>query len=128
MMSDQKLDEIRGAAKILGQPLPSVTLGLKTYHVTWKQFGAMDDYRSYIRHGFSYNPGVRNTVVENEVVHDVAGDVWFADRISNPNTWNSAYSVRIDSHLQALDKTTGQPMNFGWRTTSWNRPISTFRW
>lgn len=127
-MSDEKLSEAKGAARITGQPLPSVTVGLKTYQVTWSKFGSTSDYRSYISQGSSYNTANDATFVEGGVTYRVAGDRWLADRVSNAGSWSEKNSVQVDSHLQALDNATATPLNYGWRTTSWNRPISTFSW
>jgi predicted NAD/FAD-binding protein len=46
VMTDQSLSEAKGAARITGQPLPSVTVGVKTYQVTWNKLGSQTDYRS----------------------------------------------------------------------------------
>ncbi|TDV58491.1 hypothetical protein [Pseudomonas sp. LP_7_YM] len=127
-INDQELGEIKGAARIIGQSMPSVTQGIKTYEITWSKFGAIDDYRSYRMAGFSYDPHRETGFSENGTIYQVAGDRWLADRVSNANSWDAAYAVPVDLHYQAIDENTGQPMKFGWRTTSWNRPISTFRW
>jgi len=128
LLNDTKLEEIKGAARIVGHPLPSVTMGLRTYQVTWKKRGSTADFRSYQRIGYDYSPHQEITHIENGVVYKAAGDRWLADQISNVGSWSLANSFEIDKHLQALDPTTATPLNFGWRTTSWNRPTSTFSW
>lgn len=128
VMTDQSLSEAKGAARITGQPLPSVTVGVKTYQVTWNKLGSQTDYRSYLSYGSGYDPSARRTVTDAGAVYSVAGDVWLADKISKVGSWSLANSTQIDTHYQALDGATGTPLNFGFRTTAWNRPISTFSW
>lgn len=128
-MDEQQLNNARGAALITGQPLPSVTTGLKTHMVTWKKFGSQTDYRSYSWEGSSYDT-TNNYIYSEDGVNSyyVAGDRWLADKVSNVNSWNAANATLIDLHLQILDPNTKAPSNYGFRSTSWNRPISTFSW
>ncbi|WP_296264280.1 hypothetical protein [Pseudomonas sp. UBA6562] len=128
VLDNAKLEEIKGAALLIGQPLPSVTMGLRTYQVTWKKRGSTADFRSYQRIGYDYDPHRKLTFNENGVEHKVAGDRWLADQISNVGSWSLANSFEIDRHFQALDPNTGTPLNFGWRNSAWNRPTSTFSW
>jgi hypothetical protein len=127
-MDTQRLSETKGAARITGQPMPSVTVGLKTYQVTWNKQGSQTDYRSYLSVSNEYDPWARQTHTDQGVVYQVAGNRWLADKISNVGSWSLANATQVDVHLQALDNATGNPLNFGFRTTSWNRPVSTFKW
>ncbi|KPA87888.1 MULTISPECIES: hypothetical protein [Pseudomonas] len=127
-LSDKQLGDIKGAALITGQPMPSVTQGLQTYHVTWKKFGSQSDYRSYNIVGTSYDPHGVYTYDYDGGTYYVAGDRWLADKTSNVGAWNLAYATEIDLHVQVLHPETKQPSVYGFRTSSWNRPISTFSW
>lgn len=51
-----------------------------------------------------------------------------ADLSGNPNQWSLVNSVPIEYHLQILDEENLRPTNQALRKTSWNRPITTFRW
>ncbi|CAD5198300.1 hypothetical protein [Pseudomonas sp. FEN] len=70
-------------------------------------------------HGQSY--------VENGFKYKVSGDRWLADKSSGTD-WNINNATEVDYHYQALHNETGAPLSFGWRETSWSRPISTFSW
>ncbi|UUQ64565.1 hypothetical protein NLK61_25730 [Pseudomonas fuscovaginae UPB0736] len=127
-LDDLQLSKIRGAARITGHPYPSVTQGLKTYNIRLKRFGNEHDYRSYYSVGSEWNPHGTYTEIEDGVTYKVAGDRWLADKSDAPGgSWNASNAVEVDVHYQALNEK-GAPLNFGWRDTSWNRPISTFSW
>ena len=125
-LSDQALSQIKGTARITDQPMPSVTTGLKIYNVKLNRFGNEHDYRSYRIMGSEWVPHETYDFFENGIRYSVAGDRWLADKSDSPD-WSLSNSIRIDQHYQALSDT-GAPLNYGWRETSWNRPISTFSW
>ncbi|WP_397459005.1 hypothetical protein AB3464_03880 [Pseudomonas asplenii] len=128
VLDDESLGKIRGAARITGHPYPSVTQGMKTYNIRLKRFGNEHDYRSYYSIGSAWDPHGKYEHTENGVTYKVAGDRWLADKSDAPGgSWNASNAERVDFHYQALDDN-GAPLNFGWRETSWNRPISTFSW
>lgn len=128
VLDDQSLGKIKGAARITGHPYPSVTQGLKTYNVRLKRFGNEHDYRSYYSVGSDWNRQKNLTRTEDGTTYQVAGDRWLADKSDSPGgSWNASNAVEVDSHYQALDNN-GVPLNFGWRETTWNRPVSTFSW
>jgi len=125
-LSDQDLSHIRGASRITGQPPPSVTAGLKIYNVKLNRFGNEHDYRSYRIMGSEWDPHAQESHFENGVEYKFFGDRWLADKSSGTD-WSLSNSTPVDYHYQALGKN-GTPLNFGWRETSWSRPISTFSW
>jgi hypothetical protein len=86
VMSAVEMKEARGAALIVGQPLPSVTHGIKKHHVTWKGFGSQADYQSYNYVGNSYSPDTShsNGFSYNGGLYHVGGDQWLADTICVP--------------------------------------------
>ncbi|WP_273820913.1 MULTISPECIES: hypothetical protein [Pseudomonas] len=128
VLDDQSLSQIRGAARITGHPYPSVTQGLKTYKMRLKRFGNEHDYRSYYSIGRDWDPHGKYEQIENGITYKFAGDLWLADKSDSPGGhWNASNAVEVDHHYQALNEN-GTPLNFGWRETSWNRPISTFSW
>ncbi|MDR0277334.1 MAG: hypothetical protein LBJ37_05580 [Paucimonas sp.] len=128
-LDNAAMGEIKGAALLTGAALPSVTQGLKTYEVTWKKFGSQTDYRSYNIIGSSYDPHGIYTYNYEGNTYRVAGDRWLADKVSNANSWALANSTQIDLHVQVLDPNNNyQPSVYGFRDSSWNRPISTFSW
>ncbi|KPA96229.1 hypothetical protein [Pseudomonas asplenii] len=128
VLDDESLSKIKGAAMITGHPYPSVTQGLKIYNIRLKRFGNEHDYRSYYSVGSHWSPHKEVIYTENGMSYHVAGDRWLADKSDAPGgEWNANNAVEVDVHYQALDKN-GSPLNFGWRNTSWNRPISTFSW
>jgi len=127
-ISDKELENIRGASLIIGQPLPSVTQGSKTFQISWKGFGSKTDYRQYRYFGDSYSPHENQKYNHGGTTHTVAGDTWMADLSGNPNQWSQANSIAIERHLQILDEITLKPTNQAVRETAWNRPITTFRW
>ncbi len=51
-----------------------------------------------------------------------------ADLSENPNQWSLVNSVAIEYQLQILGEASFRPTNQALRKTSWNRPITTFRW
>ncbi|QXI26460.1 hypothetical protein [Pseudomonas vanderleydeniana] len=129
-LDDDSLSKIRGTARITGHPYPSVTQGLKTYKIRLKRFGNEHEYRSYYSIGRDWSPHKKQTYTDAETgkTYHVAGDRWLADKSDAPGGhWSASHAVEVDSHYQALDKN-GAPLNFGWRETTWNRPISTFSW
>ena len=128
-LDDSFLGTIRGGAVevIWNQPTPSVVYGLRSHHVTYKGFGSETDYRSYNYVGSEYSPK-DYTYEYNGAYYRVGGDQWLADLTSDPNSWNSAYAVRAEYHLQILDPVTKQPTNAAFRDSAWNRPITTFSW
>ncbi|WP_338522887.1 hypothetical protein NUH87_23565 [Pseudomonas batumici] len=125
-LSDQDLSHIRGASRITGQSPPSVTTGLKIYNVKLNRFGNEHDYRSYRIMGSEWDPHAKKTHFENGVEYKIFGDRWLADKSSGTD-WSMSNATEVDYHYQALDRD-GAPFNFGWRETSWSRPISTFSW
>ena len=125
-LSDQELKKIRGMARITDQSLPSVITGLKIYNVKLNRFGNEHDYRSYRIVGSEWDPHGTYEHLENGAKQNIAGDRWLADK-SNGTEWNANNATTIDYHYQALSNT-GTPLNYGWRETSWSRPISTFSW
>jgi len=126
-LSDQEMRKIKGAARITDQPMPSVTAGIKIYNVKLNRFGNEHDYRSYRIMGSEWDPHGTYEHFENGINHKISGDIWLADKSDTPD-WNVSNSIRVDFHYQALDENTGVPFNYGWRETSWSRPISTFSW
>ncbi|WP_338525991.1 hypothetical protein NUH87_11200 [Pseudomonas batumici] len=127
ILSDQELSQIKGAARITDQPMPSVTAGLKIYNVKLNHFGNEHDYRSYRIMGSEWDPHGTYEHLENGIKHKIAGDRWLADKSSGTD-WNMNNATEIDYHYQAVDEKTGVPYNYGWRETSWSRPISNFSW
>jgi len=86
-IADTQLNELRGAAVIVGQSQPSVLQGIKEHHVTYKGYGSYSDYRSYNYIGNGYNPG-NFTITYNGSTLDVACDEWLADKTSSQNSRN----------------------------------------
>ncbi|MFJ4386080.1 hypothetical protein ACIP02_17295 [Pseudomonas sp. NPDC089408] len=86
-LSDEKLRDIKGAALVIGQPLPSVTQGSKTFNVSWLGFGSQADYRKYRYVGFAYSPQENQQFNHGGIVYTVAGYTWMADISGNPNQW-----------------------------------------
>ncbi|QXI30602.1 hypothetical protein [Pseudomonas vanderleydeniana] len=128
VLDDESLSKIKGTARITGHPYPSVKQGLKTYNIRLKRFGNEHDYRSYYSVGSEWNPHKNHKYIENGKEYLAAGDRWLADKSDAPGgNWNASNAVEVDHHYQALSDN-GTPLNFGWRETSWNRPISTFSW
>lgn len=136
-MTDAELDEIKGAALISGQPYPSVTLGLKQHFVTYKGWGSKTDYNSYNYIGNSYNPdpdpgsGVPGVfrVAYGGGIYGAAGDEWWADDKSSPNSWSRANAKLKETHYQILDPGNGYaPSIYALRDSGWNRPLTTFFW
>lgn len=128
-LNDEALDKIKGAALIYGQPMPSVTVGLKEHSITYKGWGSYNDYSSYNYIGYGYNPSNKYTFTHTDGgTYRVAGDQWLADLVSAPNSWSAANAVLIEYHYQVLDPNTYAPTAWGFRETAWNRPISTFHW
>jgi hypothetical protein len=127
-LSDERLGQMKGASMIVGQAHPSVISGLKVHQITWNKFGSLQDHRSYWYMGSDYDPHRQYGVTYNGVDYSVGGDRWLADTISGPGSWRLANATEIEYHYQALNKDTAAPENFGFRASSWNRPISTFRW
>lgn len=128
-LADEDLGKIRGAALIVGQPMPSVTLGFKEHFVTYIGWGSMVDYGSYIYTGGGYNPGAEKYFLYEGNTYRVAGDSWLADLVSSPTSWNRAYAQEVEYHYQILDPNNSYaPSSFAFRETAWNRPISTFSW
>lgn len=126
-MSSGEMKEIKGAALISGQPRPSVTVGQKDFHVSWKGFGSTTDYRQYRIVGNSYSPSEKPQFVYEGNTYNVAGDRWLADLSGNPNQWSAANARLAEYHYQVLDRNM-QPTSYAFRETAWNRPISTFSW
>lgn len=127
-LPDEKLRDIKGAALVIGQPFPSVTQGSRTFHVSWKGFGSQADYRQYRHWGDSYSPQENQKVSYAGKIYTVAGDTWMADLSGNPNQWALVNSIPIEYHLQILNEDNLQPTNQALRNSSWNRPMTTFRW
>jgi len=126
-LSNPDLSRIKGAARITDQPMPSVTSGIKIYNVKLDRFGNEHDYRAYRIVGNEWDPHGSYEYFENGIKYKTAGDRWLADK-SNGTDWNINNATEIDHHYQALNEKTGAPFNYGWRETSWSRPISTFSW
>lgn len=126
--SDEKMNGIRGASIIIGQPRPSASQGLKNFHVSWKGFGSKADYRQFRIVGEEWNPHTIGRYDYQGETHYVSGDTWLADLSGNPYQWSAANAVAIEGHWQILDKLTLLPTNRAIRETAWNRPITTFRW
>ncbi|NVZ27913.1 hypothetical protein HX881_20340 [Pseudomonas gingeri] len=128
ILSKEQLSKIRGTARITDQPYPSVTQGIKIYNIRLKRFGNEHDYRSYYSVGSDWSPHGTYTHSESGIEYNIAGDRWLADKSDAPGgNWSASNAVEVDFHYQALSKN-GTPLNFGWRETTWNRPISTFSW
>ncbi|MGY2197520.1 hypothetical protein [Pseudomonas gingeri] len=128
LLSNQALSKIKGTALITDQPYPSVIQGLKIYNIRLKRFGNEQDYRSYYSVGSEWDPHRKYFYKENGIEHQVAGDRWLADKSDSPGgQWNASNAVQVDLHYQALNDN-GTPKNFGFRESSWNRPVSTFSW
>ncbi|MFZ4963834.1 MULTISPECIES: hypothetical protein [Pseudomonas] len=127
-LSDQSLSEIKGSGLIMDQPYPSVTQGMKIYNIRLKRFGNERDYRSYYSVGSEWEPHKEFLHYENGVEHKIAGDRWLADKSDAPGgNWSASNATVVDYHYQALNDN-GTPKNFGFRESSWNRPVSTFSW
>lgn len=129
IMTDHEMAIARGSAlqRIDNIASPSVTMGLKEHHVTYKKFGSYSDYMSYRYIGFSYSPQDKPIVTSNNFSQRVVGDVWMADVYSSAYSWNLANSRAIEIHLQAVTQS-GQLLPYGYRTTQWSRPINKFSW
>lgn len=128
-LTDQELENIKGAALIYGQPTPSVTYGLKTHQVTYKGWGNYADHNAYNYIGYYYNPDNNHLYQHTDGNwYRVAGDQWLADRTSGPTTWVGAYAVPVEYHYQILNRDTYAPTSYAFRETTWNRPISKFSW
>jgi len=125
VMSSDEMQDARGAALIYGQPLPSVTYGLKKHHVTWKGFGSKYDYQAYNYIGNSWSPGYVDYPYGG-TTYSAAGDEWLADTISSPYAWSAANANSIEHHVQVVFSSGVSAYAF--RVTNWNRPISTFSW
>lgn len=127
-LSDTEMGSIRGASILVGQPGPSAPQGLRNYHVSWKGFGSQMDYRQYRHLGDEWNPHTIGRYVYEGTEYYVSGDSWLADLSGDPYQWSAANSIKIEHHLRILDDDTLAPTNRAIRETSWNRPITTFRW
>lgn len=129
LMTEHQMSMARGSAlqRIENIASPSVTMGIKEHHVTYKKFGNYGDYMSYRYIGFSYNPQEKASINVNGTSQNVVGDLWLADRYSSAYAWNRVNSQAIEYHLQGVTES-GQIRPFGYRITGWNRPISRFSW
>lgn len=127
VLKDQELKDVRGAAVLFGQPLPSMTSGIKTNLVAYKGWGSTSDYLSYNWVGSSETSGSKRVPYQGNN-YDVVGDVWLADDVSGPYTYNVANSYTKDQHLQIVLPGTLTLSDYAFRFSSWNRPISTFTW
>jgi len=132
-MSDEALSEARGAAYTLltSQPAPSATHGLTVHMVKWKKFGSTSDYLNYNYVGnyqVSDNHSNPFIAVYNGSAYHVAGDQWAADDITAGSAWTAANAYVKEEHYQILNYPADTATIYGLRSSSWNRPISTFSW
>ncbi|WP_034350380.1 hypothetical protein [Herbaspirillum sp. GW103] len=129
LLQDDELSHIKGTAlqRIENIVSPSVTMGIKEHQVTYKKFGSFADYASYRYIGFSYSPQSKQRISLNGQAYDTVGDIWLADRYSNPYEWRRMNAVVIERHLQEVSKN-GTLRPDGFRDASWNRPIKRFFW
>jgi len=127
-MSSKDMEKSRGAALIINQPHPSTTEGIVTHQVTYLGWGNTSDYNSYNYIGNFFNNGDYISYSYNGGTYYTMGDLWEADMLSDPNSWNASNAQLIEYHLQVMDPATFQPTEFAFRESDWNRPITTFSW
>lgn len=136
-LTNAEMSEIKGTALISGQPYPSVTYGLREHNVTYKGWGSYNDYNSYNYIGNSYSPtpSYPNSqpgwfpVTYSGATYAVAGDEWWADTVSSPNSWSRANAQLVEYHYQLLNPNNGfAPSTYALRESVWNRPITKFSW
>jgi hypothetical protein len=126
VLKDKELKNVRGAAVLFGQPLPSMTSGIRTNYVAYKGWGSTSDYLSYNWVASSESSG--NAWYAHEGwAYPIVGDSWRADDTSGPHTYNAANSHEKEHHYQILNGN-GSLSDFAFRVSHWNRPISTFTW
>lgn len=138
LMSDESLGEARGAAWTLltGQPMPSVTHGVRIHMVKWKKFGSKSDYSSYNYVGnydlpdhHATNPNADPYGIEYQgTIYHYGGDQWVADDVTAGSAWSASVAYVKEEHYQLLNWPADTPSIYALRDSSWNRPISTFIW
>ncbi|MDR9837232.1 hypothetical protein [Herbaspirillum huttiense] len=129
LLQDDELIRIKGTAlqRIENMVSPSVTMGVKEHQVTYRKFGSLADYSSYRYIGFSYSAQSKQRINFKGQAYDTVGDIWLADRYSNPYEWRRMNAVVIERHLQDVAKD-GTLRPAGFRDAGWNRPINRFSW
>ncbi|SMF16719.1 hypothetical protein [Desulfovibrio gilichinskyi] len=125
-MDNAALNEVRGTSLITGQSMPSTLSGIREHHVTYLGWGSYDDYHSYNYVGSGFTPGLAGFDYNGQIIA-VAGDVWKRDTKSDPNSWSAANANMVEYHLQAM-YALGQPSQWAFRVSNWNRPMTTFSW
>lgn len=134
-IDDAALDNVRGTGIIYDQPLPSYTNGIKEWHVSWKGFGNVADYRNSRVVGSTELYGecyIAQEDANGNATGVWVGDEWYLDTRGDGNSWSAAGVAFVEYHYQMRTVlSNGQVAyltNIGLREQTWNRPIGTFSW
>jgi hypothetical protein len=135
-VDDASLAKVRGTGIIYDQPLPNYVNGIQEWHVSWKGFGSILDYRnSHIVGGSIYANDcyIAQTDIDGNVTGVWVGDEWWLDTSGDDAgyTWTAAAAQLVEYHYQMRVVRDGQVLqltNIGLRDQTWNRPITAFKW
>ncbi len=127
-IDDSALDAICGSGFTLlyQQPPPSVVWGIKEYHLIYKGWGSINDYRSYAHFGYFYTSNPED-YIETKSDFKFAGDIWLVNLHGDLNHWSRLHALEIDRHFQILYGK-DNPTPYAIRRSFWNRPLTTFNW